>query len=721
MPTLVLDGCRLEPLGSYLKALGVLRLVGTQLDPSARGWWRGDRFALDTEYDLDAVLQFLLDDYHPTSLLSPWNGGSGFGAKDKKSAQTLAAIEATDDPRFELYRRSITVVRRLATAPDWSEVDKEVQVARCRNELPDDAVPWIDAAIVLTGDAGRTFTPLFGTGGNDGRLEFSANFMGRALAVTGHTKLGKGVDRRRLLGAALLGDDPGPLLDGSSGQYDPGAGGGVNSAAVGDAGALLNPWDFVLTFEGGLLFASGAARRMGSEVGNTAAVPFSVDVSRAGPVGDREDVRAEIWAPFWRRPAALAEVTRLIGEGRAEWGGRSAANGVDFARAAAVLAVDRGISGFVRHGLMKRFGLSFIAVGLDRVRVGDRPEVRVTQGVDQWVRRLSTANAPAALEEALRRLDRALYATASSGGSSAQSLQNVLTELAGVEAAVARSNKREERSSQPVVRLDASDWYPVLEDHTTELRLAAAMASARDVGSRGEALPSALALLVRPVVADRQRLAWAPGPALVDGWGRRPVLDAVLDALVRRAIDLAADDADEDLSGQRGVRLGFRRGVGVSFDDVAALFDGRVDLDRLGRLLQGLVLLDWHDHRVDDVVADERPPSSLAPPVLAAVAPLLTGSTIRRDLGDGERVPVALRAASWWPAALAAGQVDRVAADALERLRIAGLDPAPRHIQGIQEDGPRLAAVAFCRLRTAAVHTLLDQTCPRLRVPQENE
>ncbi|MBZ0119544.1 MAG: hypothetical protein K8H88_21315, partial [Sandaracinaceae bacterium] len=61
----VLSGCRPAPLASYLKALGVLRLLGEQADPSARGCWRDDTFVVCTTLDLDALLEFFLGQYRP--------------------------------------------------------------------------------------------------------------------------------------------------------------------------------------------------------------------------------------------------------------------------------------------------------------------------------------------------------------------------------------------------------------------------------------------------------------------------------------------------------------------------------------------------------------------------------------------------------------------------------------------------------------------------------
>src|ERR1017187_4529555 len=51
MPILILNGCPPEPLGNYLKALGVFRLVAEQADPSARAWWEGGVLRLLTRLD----------------------------------------------------------------------------------------------------------------------------------------------------------------------------------------------------------------------------------------------------------------------------------------------------------------------------------------------------------------------------------------------------------------------------------------------------------------------------------------------------------------------------------------------------------------------------------------------------------------------------------------------------------------------------------------------
>ena len=58
MPVLQLKGCHYEPLGDYLKALGIFRLIAEQLDPTARCWWKDGIFHLwlnlDAHYPLES-------------------------------------------------------------------------------------------------------------------------------------------------------------------------------------------------------------------------------------------------------------------------------------------------------------------------------------------------------------------------------------------------------------------------------------------------------------------------------------------------------------------------------------------------------------------------------------------------------------------------------------------------------------------------------------------
>src|SRR5690606_19524728 len=92
-----LKGCSPAPLANYLKALGILRLVGEQADERARGWWDGAYFFLLTKLSKEELETFFLEEYEPTPLLSPWNKGCGFFKADDLG---LCPLENSAAPRF---------------------------------------------------------------------------------------------------------------------------------------------------------------------------------------------------------------------------------------------------------------------------------------------------------------------------------------------------------------------------------------------------------------------------------------------------------------------------------------------------------------------------------------------------------------------------------------------------------------------------------------------
>src|SRR5690606_22539753 len=130
---------------------------------------------------------------------------------------------------------------------------KAALLAELRAELSDDALAWLDAAVLLT-EASPKYPPLLGTGGNDGRLDFTNNFMQRIVTVvdpeTGHAREGAAA----LLALALFGEAQPGIPSAAIGQFAPGMAGGTNQTSGFDAKALVNPWDFILMLEGALLF-----------------------------------------------------------------------------------------------------------------------------------------------------------------------------------------------------------------------------------------------------------------------------------------------------------------------------------------------------------------------------------------------------------------------------------------------------------------------------------
>lgn len=721
-----LSGCRPEPLGSYLKALGVLRVVGEQADPVATGHWASDGFVLTSALDADEVERFLLDAYQPSPIVSPWNSSSGFGPE---GAGELHAIESSTDSRLGPYRSAIEAARRLlatAAAADWpKDKYKENLIAACRSRLPDGCVPWIDAAVVLV-DGGAVFPPTLGTGGNDGRLEFSRNFHQRVLDVLAIATTPRSNPAGWLADALYDHARSAGLRGRSPGQFDPGAAGGVNSAPDGAADGVLNPWDWVLLIEGSLLLASGSARRLAAGASGRAAAPFTVDASAGGyaSASDAERSRGELWAPLWSRPATLPEARRLFAEGRADWRQAHARSGLDVAKAAASLGVDRGIAAFARHAFVERFGLSTVAVPVGRFAVRERPAVAPLADLDGWIGRVRRgSNPPAGVTAGLRAVDRASFALAAQGGS--ERLLAVLVETARLEVAIGQATAFRSRAQVPPVDgLDADRWLPLLSlaDAGPEIRLAACLASGRDATGAGAARsgPGALRLLLRPITLDsRGRTEWSDGPAVVEGLGRRRTASVLAAAHARRVVQAAQERRTTYGEHSVGLPTGFATGRSASLADVIALAEGRLDDARLASALAALLLLNWSGQ--SSSMPDSALPAVI-PPALATVGPFYSPQPRSSPLGpeapwqDKLRLTTLAPEASW-AAALAADRPGLVLDAALRRLRIAGLSPVHTSAAAMTSalapgSGPHLAAALLCRVTARARAVLLQAVCP---------
>lgn len=659
MPELALEGCTPTPLGSYLKALGVLRVVGRQADPDLRGWWRYDVFRLRSRLDPEALVEFFVQRYRPTPAVSPWNGGSGFYPKDAREA--IERIAASNSARLNAYKVAIRVsedaIQKVDAASSGRD-RKERLVALCRATLPDEALDWLDAALVLSADE-LEYPPLLVSGGNDGRLEFSNNFMQRLcdvlpeLAASPQQALEQ--SRGWLLGA-LFGTSSVPLKDAAVGLFNPGAAGGANAVAGFEGASLVNPWDYVLMIEGLVLFAGAASKRLGRREGAaTASFPFTVRPSAAGVLfggSEEERVRAEIWMPVWTEPAALSEVQNLCAEGRAEWRGRQATDAVDFAKAVASLGVARGVESFVRFGLSTRMGRNHVAVPLRRIPVRRRPEVDLLAQVDGWLGRVGQLpDLPARLKSALRRVERASFELCLRGG--AEATQEVMVELARAELVLAANPARAELVSPLEL---ARDWVAACDDGSAEFRLAAALASI------GHPQLGPVRSHVEPVVVDdRGRLVRRRTRSQV--WAEAPATRNLAAVFQRRLLDAS-------LQGQPNAALTASRSAPLS--DVAALLGGSVDVERMASLFLGLAMVrrSSAEHRgpspgleARQLAAAAHLPRTYALARLCCLPFALTRGALMLEVSVEPQVPVAL----------AAGRGEDAARAAAARLRASGL------------------------------------------------
>ena len=691
----VLPGLRPEPLASYLAGLGLIRMIGEQADPAATAAWTPGGLVIGTT--VPDIAAWLVDEYVPTPVLSPWNNGSGFGLKDKEPLRALTALREHPSPRLASFRAAIQVAEQVvskARASGWitdaaGGGDKNRVVKEFRNRCPDALLPWIDAAVVLAGDD-IFFPPLLGSGGNDGRLDFSTNFHQRLLDVMGTSD--KNRARSVAIARDLLADaESEQLADAAIGQFNPGSAGGPGSSPFGAAVSLVNPWGYVLFVEGALLFAASAGRRNQHAVGR-AAMPFTVhgspDGSASGAAG--EESRGEVWAPVWTREFTLAEIKQLFAEARASWRGRPARRAVDFYAATRTLGVARGISGFTRYGLQRRNGLAFAAVPLARIDVQEHAEVRLAAEVEDWASRLSGSDASAAVGQAARAFEPAHMDYARDGG--ALPLARLLAALTGLEQAVGRSGRA--RDASPVrYAPPARRFLDVLgQDQSRELRVAVGLASCATLpGTDQAAAPSrtlrqVLLPIDPPVPGDKSKPngRWRDTP-LIAGFGSRRLTQVLADVLIWRSRSAAAERGEEKF---RGVTT-FRLGIAVPAADLHAFASGDLDEKILDLYLRACLALSWRNVRY------EWP--SATPDVPVTTLGLLHSLAGGIAPGGGNNDEPELALSPDWAVRLVAGQVRAVHGEAIARLRQAGWDAVPAPPEGGTGNGVQIAAALVAR------------------------
>ncbi len=688
-----LAGCAPAPLAHYLKALGILRLVSEQADPDARGFWKDETFHLVTSLSKDQIERFFLDTYAPTPIIAPWNGGSGFYPKDTKEG--IDPIRQSVLPRFANYKRAIEAASRLVgcAAEASKNQDKEKLISSLRRVWRGPELEMLDAAIVISQDGAPRYPSLCGTGWNDGRLDFSNNFMQRLVELLLPTQKSKVASCALLTGALFNDPEKGLFLDKKIGQFLPGGAGGANATTGPDGKSMVNPWDFIFMLEGAVMFVASLTRKTAIN-SPLASAPFAVHPSAcayASASKDESAARGEQWMPLWDAPVTLGDLRHLLSEGKVQLGSSPASRPLDFARAVARLGVARGITAFQRFGYLERNGQANLAVPLGRWQVKPQPNQDLIDDLDRfsWLDRLQRSarddNAPASLSAAHRRIEDAVMAVCSRGDQPPQ-WQTLLAALAECEEQLVRSGKfTKDKGLQPIPPLSPG-WITAADDGSAEFRLAVALAlQASDASGRDGIRRHFLPLDKTGTRFAKAESGLAHDPAVVC-LGLDPERDLI--ALVQRRLIEGSKGA--------GTRLPLVAAYGATapLADLAALLGGLLDLQKVTELARPLMALNRRDSALRAALAQiARPPAANAPPPLLYALFRLACLPWPLAIGSGE---VPIRCDPAIIGRLASGDLPAAGDAAIRRLQASGLAPLIRHATGDNLLARRLAlSLAF--------------------------
>jgi CRISPR-associated protein Csx17 len=508
-------------------------------------------------------------------------------------------------PRLRDYSEAIRTLRQISRGDEKAKTWKQDYFMRCRANLPDNVIGWLDTCFALT-IADLSSFPLLGSGGNDGVTDFGSLFMQRLCQIiqVEPTDTIRGWFRSSVLGEGLE-----PLLEDTVGQFNPGGIGGPNATqARFEAKSKVNPWDFVLMIEGAFFFAGSVARRIGANnTGDYSAFPFCVEgiIVGNGSFSEKEARErgkeppngGELWLPLWDQPIGYHELKHLFAEGRAQFGRRQARNAVEFGLAVNMLGNCRGISSFSRMGFLRRNGKAFLATPLGRVLVHERPLARLLndQALLNWLDRFRNAcreidskrdSVPARYKTSLYQIDRAMFAFAnrSGQGNDAKYLLVVLASLGRAERTLATEglswliDKQFGWKLNPLQGL-SSQWLDQTEDGSREFRLAAALAG---IHSDKEDKVGPLRMFLETVEVTRF-VNWSPGSTSAV-WSKQPLPHNLAAVFRRRQMEAFR-------AGQTGVPMESPRPARLA--DVIAFLNGETDDDKLHDLLWGLLAVDF--------------------------------------------------------------------------------------------------------------------------------
>ena len=505
-----LPGCSIRPMGNYLKALGLLRIV-----PGLRGYWQGNNFAIESQQTPKEIIDRILNDYQPSAICTPWNGSSGFFPKkiETKDCRLVAQVLKSSADRFARLKNVYSISQKLIQKEGFKTAPKNQQkiefIAKVRSKAIEPSwANWLNVVSVPKiniDKKGRTKQEFAypgltgGTGGIIGSKDMSASFV-EALSLLWDLETGLSRENTKLfLEASLLGKSVEdslirqPLLT----QFYPindylldisGAKGHSEYAQSGEAKTTLcNPFDAVLIYEGLLTFSGVSCRIKNTNREKTSATfSFAVDlaVGTADLATFTEDLTRveEIWCPLWKVTLTWDDVrSDIFNPNRRRLPNQQVTDTIDMAYALSKWSEDNEIERYIRYAFLPRKGRSSnfaIPVGefiLDTKRSRDlAAQLRYFRLDCRYIAR--SDNTTPALKSAISLLEKELVKLANGTGS----YLNCLMSLGILEREISYSSILNRNGSylnalQPL----KPQWIDLAlaEDKSVECRLGIALAS----------------------------------------------------------------------------------------------------------------------------------------------------------------------------------------------------------------------------------------------------
>ena len=340
-----LSNCNPEPLSAYLKGLGLFRVLSIQKCQSATAWWESNNFVIESPLNREEIVSFIMDEYLPSPIFSPWNKGSFIFMHRPdhwNKNGVYSNIMSPANNRFKSIRSDIERLYktqhfsyRYETPQEFVERFDIKKLQKNKNkenkslltiinniykynqketihQLYDNKDPEIIKLVNYYEKNIIDFPSLIA----ECRASLSDNFvewLDACVVLDSNLKkmiaplLGTGgnegdleyatkfltyaVDMllknkknsQELLEAALFGTNTNNLKKDKIGKFYPGKSGGYNQGnGIENKDFHINPWDFIFLIEGLFLWSNSISKKNNSNAKNYLMSPFTVKLFQAG-------------------------------------------------------------------------------------------------------------------------------------------------------------------------------------------------------------------------------------------------------------------------------------------------------------------------------------------------------------------------------------------------------------------------------------------------------
>lgn len=589
-----LAGLHLDTLGHYFAALGLLRLSARKW-PSVKGCWRDGVFCLVGGPQDFAELEAFLLQIGANREWTPYTQGWGEAQKKdtkEKTAFNLGIWRANDTNETD----ALFVMSHIATAERLS------------------------------------FNPVFGTGGNAGKRNFSKGWQKAKEAVAAKEPASKSkkikkkkeqqslfsVDKntsakemlpaaKQDLSAFFKGETCSLLSDYGAACWFSSANKIYNfSPDKPFRDGQITPWAMLLACEAFPLLVGGTSRQIGFQRQGTGAFPFVTQGTAPESEKETGTVEGEFWAPVWGAPLSISEVSALFKRGRAEANGRGAITSAAFAAAIIQKGTDAGLNEFRRFSLLHTTSAQTFESRLASVHPLDAVvDTAQAEAISKIIR----------FRDALPReykkgktwiyrglqgpIDHNLVRLAATGANDAQRVESSWQVLDAVFGSLEKTaNNKTHREREPSLALLPVAWAVSLLENTHEIspeaRVALALATLQAEtpqkapaaeSKRHQAAPLiAYRIGVEPVWGNNWRtIKIAKNAPLRVVWSQRRLAENIC-AVIRRRVAVESEAGAVPPCNAR---------LTLSLADVFAFLNNEIDDALVERWLTRFMLFDW--------------------------------------------------------------------------------------------------------------------------------